>query len=153
MKFFSLFDLFNREFILGQYLINIFAKQFLFHILKNQSNNNLNTYLWSLKNIALTFSLNFSIALVVADTSIKNYITISIAHVHVQNKQVIKTIYHTVNVTTTEAEFFAIRCGFNQATNLQDISKVVIITDSIYSAKKIFDYSLHLFQIYMAAIS
>ena len=75
-----------------------------------------------------------------------------IAYVYVQNKQVIKTIYHIVNITTTEAKLFAIRCGINQATNLQGISKIVIITDSIHSAKKIFDYSLYFFQIHMAAI-
>ncbi len=87
-------------------------------MLKNQSNNNLNAYLWSLNNIALTSSLDSSIALVVADASIKNHITISIAHIHIQNKQVIKTIHHVVNVTTTEAKLLSIRYGINQATNI-----------------------------------
>ena len=135
-----------------QCLIDIFTKQSLFYILKNQSNNNFNAHLQSLNNITLTSSLDSLIALVVADASIKNHIATSIAHIHIQNKQVIKTIHHTVNITTTKAELFSVRCGINQATNLKDISKIIIVTDSIYSAKKIFDYSLYPFQIYMAAI-
>ena len=150
---FPLFDPFNREFMLGQHLIDIFIKQFSFHTLKNQSNNNLNAYLQFLDNIALTSLLDSLIALVVSDANIKNYIATSIAYVYVQNKHVIKTIHYIVNITTTKAELFAIRYGINQATNLQDISKIVIITDSIYSAKKIFNYLLYFFQIYIAAIS
>jgi len=73
-----LFDPFNREFILDQHLIDIFAKQFLFYTLKNQSNNNLNAHLQSLNSIALTSSLNSSIALVVADASIKNHVAVMI---------------------------------------------------------------------------
>ena len=139
--------------MLGQHLIDIFAKQFLFYILKNQSNNNLNVHLQFLDNIALTSLLDSLIALVVADASIKNHIAMSIAHVHIQNKQVIKTIHHAVNVITTEAKLFAIRCGINQATNLQGISKIIIVTDSIHSAEKIFDYSLYSCQIHTVAIS
>ena len=87
-------------------------------MLKNQRNNNLNAYLWSLDNIALTSSLDSLIALVVTDASIKNHIATSIAYIHIQNKQVIKTIHHIVNITITEAKLFSIRCGINQATNL-----------------------------------
>jgi len=74
------------------------------------------------------------------------------AHIHCQDKQVIKIIHHVINITTTEAELFVIRCGINQATNLQDISKIIIITDSIHSAK-VFKYLLHSYQIHTAAIS
>ena len=77
----------------------------------------------------------------------------SISHIYIHNKMVIKTLHHTVNVMTTEAKLFTIRCGINQATNLNGINKIVIITDSIHTAKKVFDSSLHLYQIYAAAIS
>ena len=58
-----------------------------------------------------------------------------------------------MNVTTTEAELFAIRYGINQATNLNGINKIIVITDSIYVTKKNFDSSSHPFQIYIALIS
>ena len=64
-----------------------------------------------------------------------------------------KTIYHAINVTSTEAELFAIRCSINQATQLQGINKIIIITNSIHSANKILDYSSYSHQVYSAAIS
>ena len=62
-------------------------------------------------------------------------------------------IYHVTNVTSTEAELFAIRCGINQAVNLPGISKIVVFTDSLHAAKKIFNSAIHLFQLHLAAIS
>jgi len=57
------------------------------------------------------------------DASIKNNITTSISYVHIHNKPITKTLHHTVNVMSTEAELFAIRCSINQATNSASISK------------------------------
>ncbi len=48
--------------------------------------------------------------------------------------------------------FFAIRCGINQACSIGNISKIVVVTNSIHAAKKIFDYGSHPFQIHSAAI-
>jgi len=90
---------------------------------------------------------------VVTDTSIKNNVATSIAYIHVCDKPVIKTIHHAVNVLTTEAELFAIRCGINQATNIPDILKIVIITDSLHTSQRIFDSSVYPYQIHAAAIS
>jgi len=74
-----------------------------------------------------------SCALVVTDASIKINVTTSITYIHVCNKPIIKTLHHTVNVTTTEAELFTIRCGINQATSISGISKIVVITDLLYA--------------------
>ena len=64
----------------------------------------------------------------------------------------IKTIHHAVHVTSTEAELFAIRCGINQVLNFNNMSKIIIITDSIHVARKIFEPSVHPYQIQSAAI-
>ena len=61
-------------------------------------------------------------------------------------------VHHTVNVTSTEAELFAIRCGINQTLCFNNISKIIIITNSIYAAHKIFDSLAHSYQISSAAI-
>jgi len=53
--------------------------------------------------------------------SIKNQVATSITHIYVSNNPVIKTLYHVVNVTSTEAKLFAIRCGINQATQIDDV--------------------------------
>jgi len=62
-------------------------------------------------------------------------------------------IHHVANVTSTKAKLFTIRYGINQTINLPEISKIVIITDSIHTVKKIFDLAIYLFQIHSAAIS
>ena len=93
-----------------------------------------------------------STAIIVIDTSIKNDIAISISYMHTFNSPLIKTLYHAVFVTSTEAELFAIRCGINQASNQEVISKIIIVTDFIHMAKKIFDLSPHPYQIHVVAI-
>ena len=102
--------------------------------------------------MALKSSSSPSSALVIMNASVKNNVVTSIAHVHVHNKLIIKTLYHALNVTSTKAELFAIRSGINQATNLNDILKIIIITDSIHIVRKIFDLSSHLFQKHLAII-
>jgi len=98
-------------------------------------------------------SISPKTAIIISDTSIKNQVTTSIAHVHTHDFSVIKTIYHAVNIISTEVELFAIRCGLNQAIWLTNIKHIIVITDSIHTAKKIFDSSIHLYQIQSAAIS
>jgi len=83
---FPSFNLFNKKFALGHHLIDIFLNCFSFHTLSKQSDKNLRAYIQSLDNIALTFSLDLLIALVVSDASIKNQVATSISHIHVHNK-------------------------------------------------------------------
>ena len=152
-KVFPSFDMFNKEFTPDHHLINIFLNCFSFYTSSKQSDKSLNIHIQALDNIALTSSLDPSIALVVSDISIKNQVVTSISHIYVHNKQVIKTIHHMVNVMTTEAELFTIRCSINQATNLQGIRKIVVIMNSIHSARKIFNYMSHPFQVHIVSIS
>ena len=62
-------------------------------------------------------------------------------------------IHYVVNVITTKAELFIIRCGINQVTNLQGIRKIIVIMNSIHFARKNFDYTSYSFQVHMASIS
>jgi len=55
-------------------------------------------------------------------------------------------------VTSTEAELFVIRCSINQAYTKENISKIIVVTDSIYAAKKIFNSSSHSYQVHVVAI-
>jgi len=83
---FPFFNPFNKEFVLGYCLINVFSNCFSFHTLSKQSDKNLKAYIQSLDNITLTFSLDLSITFVVFNASIKNQVVTSISHVHVHNK-------------------------------------------------------------------
>ena len=93
-----------------------------------------------------------SIAIVISDTNIKNDIATSILHMHISNQLLIKTLHYAAFVTSTEAKLFAIRCGINQATSNNNVFKIIVITDSIHAAKRIFDLSFHLLQIQSMAI-
>ena len=84
--------------------------------------------------------------------SIKNDIATLISHIHICDQPLVKTVHHVAFVTSTEAELFAIRYGINQACNKENISKVIIITDSIYVAKKIFNTKSHPYQIHTSVI-
>ena len=95
---------------------------------------------------------NFSHALIIMDASIKNNIATSISYVYIHNKLITKTLYYAVNIMSTKAKLFAIRCGINQATNSTSISKIIIITNSIHVARKIFDLLSYIFQSYATII-
>jgi len=82
-----------------------------------------------LDNLALESSSTLSNALVIMDASVKSKVAISILHIHIHNKPIVKMLHHAINVISTEAELFAIRCGINQATNLNDISKIIVVTN------------------------
>ena len=93
-----------------------------------------------------------SIAIIATDASIKNNITISILHMHISNQPRIKTLHYAVFVTSSEAELFAIKYSISQALSKKNISKIIIITNSIQVAKKIFDLLSHPLQSQLVAI-
>ena len=109
-------------------------------------------HIQQLNNMVIESTNIPSTAIVVMDASIKNNITTSILHTHLHNKPITKTLHHIVHVTSSEAKLSAIRCGINQATSHEDISKIIVITDSIHIAKIIFNTLSHLYQVYTAAI-
>jgi len=150
---FPLFSSFNCKFSPGNRLTNIFPKCFSFHSLNRNCKSSIKSHLCKLKDITLQASSDLLMVVFVSDASIKNHVTTSIAHVHVHGSPVVKTFHHTVNVISTKARLFTIRCGINQATHLPNIKRIVIISDSIHMAKRIFDSSVHPYQIHSTAIS
>ena len=102
--------------------------------------------------MVLLNSLSSHTALIISDASIKNDIATSISHVHLANQPITKTVHHAAFVTSMEVELFAIRCSINQACSNKAISKIIVITDSIHTARKIFDSSSHPFQYHSASI-
>ena len=143
---FPSFDPINPEFQPGNRIIDSFPNHFSFHLFSKSNNYLFKKHIQQLNNLVIESSNSPTNALVVIDASVKNNIVLFIAYIHVHNRLVVKTLYYAVNITSTEAEFFAIRCGINQAAYLQGISKIIVVTDSIYVTKKIFDPSLHILQ-------
>ena len=102
--------------------------------------------------MTLRSSFSSNTVIVVTDVSIKNDIATSISHIHTFNQPMIKTVHYAVFVISIEAELFAIRCGINQACSIENISKIIIVTDSIHTARKIFDDKSNSYQIHSTAV-
>ena len=149
---FPSFSPLNPEFTPGHRIIDNFSDRFSFNLVNNTEKEKNNCHAQELNEMVLHISSIPNTALVITDASIKNDIATSIAHIHSTNHPLIKTAHHASFVTSLEAELFAIRCGINQACLLDNVSKIVVITDSIHVAKKIFDPVLHPLQIHSAAI-
>ena len=149
---FSFFSPFHQEFTPGFCLSDIFSDCFSFNLANKKEKDKDKTHTQELDDMVLYISSSPNSALIVTDASIKNDIATSISHIYQANRPLIKTVHHTVFVTSSEAELFAIRCGINQACNKEDVSKIIIITDSIHAAKNIFSSSLHPYQLHSTAI-
>ena len=145
---FPSFSPLHQEFSPGHRISDNFSDRFSFNVVDKKDKD---ICAQELDNLVLQNSLPSS-ALIITDASIKDNIAISVAHVYQANSPLIKTVHHTACVTSSEAELFAMRCGINQACNKDNISKIIIITDSIHSAKCIFDSLLHPLQSHSAAI-
>jgi len=101
-NFFCLFLFSTRNFKPGNKLIDLFSDHFPLHF----HSSNTKKHIEKLDEIMLRALSNPFLKIIVSDTSIKNYITTLILHIHSYNKPVIKTIHRAINVTTTEAELF-----------------------------------------------
>ena len=101
--------------------------------MNRRNEENIKAYIHKLDEITFQALLDPKTAIVVLDASIKNQVTTSIAHIHIHDSPVIKTIHHAINVTSTEPKLFAIRCGINQATQLSNINQIIIILQLINS--------------------
>ena len=139
------FNPLHPELLPGNRIIDTFSDYFFFHPF-SKCKNNIKEQIQKLDNLAIESSESPASALVITDTSIKNNIIMSITHIHIHDHLISKILYYTMNVMSTEAKLFAVRCGINQAINTDNISKVKVITDSLHSVKKIFNPSLHPYQ-------
>jgi len=151
-KVFPSFVPLYSEFSLGHRVIDIFPSHFSFHLFSKQKDDSFKTYIQQLDNLAIEFLSIPLHALVITDTNIKNNITTSISHMHIYNKPITKILHHAVSVISTEAKLFAIRCGINQATSHNVVSKIIVVTNSIHATKKIFDPMSHSYQIHASSI-
>ena len=143
---FPSFSPLNQEFVPGSHIIDIFSDHFSFNLVTKKEKEKDKICAQELNNMVLHNSLSPHIALVITDASIKNDIATSILHIHIANCLLTKTVHYVSFVTSMETELFAIRCGINQACSNEVISKIIVVTDSIHAARKIFNSSSHPFQ-------
>ena len=131
-------------------IINNFSNHFSFNVCNKEKDNKYHTH--QLDKMVLE-SLSFpSTTIIASNVNIKNNVATSILYTHMNNRLIIKTIHYVVHITNTEAELFAIKCGINQASNFDNMFKIIVITNSIHAARKIFELLVYSYQIQLAAI-
>ena len=149
---FPSFSPLNSEFSPGNCIIDNFPNCFSFNLVNKKEKSKDKICAQELDKMVLHNSSSPYTALIISDASIKNDIATSISHIHIANCPLIKTVHHTLFVTTTEAELFAIRCGINQACSKDSILKIIVVTNSIHAVRKIFDSEFHPYQLHAASI-
>ena len=148
-EFFPSFSLLDKKISPGNCLHDIFPNHVSFH----WRFQDVKVQIWKLNNIVIASLSDPSLYIVVLDASIKNQVATSISHIHLFDWLVVKTLYQAVNISIIEVELFAIRCGINQAIGIPDIKKIIVITNSLHAARRIFDLSSHPYQLQSTAIS
>ena len=138
MAFSLLFPLFTRNLLLVFVYQTFFSDHFSFNLTNKKDKDKDKIHAQELDNMTLRISFAPNTALIITDASIKNDIATSVSHIHQANHPLIKTVHHATFVTSSEAELFTIRCSINQACNKEDVSKIIVITDSIHTVKKHF---------------
>ena len=149
---FPSFSPLNSEFSPGHCIIDNFSDRFSFNLVNKKEKEINKIRAQELDDMVLRNSSLPHTALVITDTSIKNNIAMSILHVHSANRPLTKTVHHALFMTSIEAELFAIRCGINQACSINNVSKIIVVTNSIHVAKKIFNSESHPFQLHTTVI-
>ena len=139
LRIFPLFSPLNSEFSPGLCIMDEFSNRFCFNLVNKKEKEKYKTHAQELDDIVLSNFSSPQSALVIMDASIKHNIATLISHVHIANHPLTKTVHHASFVTSTKAELFAIRCGINQACSINNVSKIIVVTDSIHTTKKIFD--------------
>jgi len=110
-KVFSFFDSLNKELSLGFCLVDTFSNCFSFLSVNWKDFDSINTYWKRLNNVFENSLINQNIVFIA------------------------KSVHHTMNVTSTEAKLFAIRCSINCTIHLQNVECIVVIIDAIPAAK------------------
>ena len=128
------------------WLIDIFSSYFSFYHAIHENKESKAAYIHKLDKCIFSALIDPKSVVVVSNASIRNNVAISIAHVHLYLNSINKTIHYTVNITSTEAELFAIRCGINQAVQIPDVAHIIVIMNAMYVAHYIFNSLIHPYQ-------
>ena len=132
---FSLLNNLYKELLSGFQLVDNFSDHFSFHTVNYKNKDTINTHIHNLDKIFKDSCSDPETVIVISYASIKNKVATSILHIHSNYNICAKIIHHTVNVTSTEAELFAIRCGINQVIQVQNTTHIIVITNAIYAAR------------------
>jgi len=138
----------------GCSLLDSFSNHISFHPCNHSSLNDRNTHLKSLDCLCLEASSSSSTLVVVTNASVippRNMQAISATHFWRLGYQVSSSKAPASQTTAPDAELFAIRLGVSKATSM-DIECIILINDSLGSARRSVDPSVHSGQAHSLAV-
>jgi len=107
------FNNLNKKLSPGFCLVDIFPNHFSFNVVKCKDAKVRATHLNKLKNVYRASKDDPNTLFIISHSSLKNNIVTSITHIWWGQALITKAIYHAMNISTTEAELFAIRQGIS----------------------------------------
>jgi len=134
-KILSSFNSFYKKLSLSFQLVDNFSDYFSFYIVNSKDKDITDTYLCKHDKVLEDSLVVYKIVIIISNTSIKDNVAMTISYVCLDYNILAKTIYYTVNVTSTKMELFAIRCGINQVIQLINVICIIVITDAIHLAR------------------
>ena len=152
-EIFPSFNSLNKELSLGFCLVDTFFGHFSFHPVNQKDANTKITHCNRFDSIYEDSLIDQNTVSIISDASVKNNVITLVLHIHRGQDIIAKTVYHLMNIISTETKLFSIRCGINYITQMQDIAYIIVITDTIPATKCIFDTSIYLYQLNSITIS
>jgi len=131
-----LFPLFS----LGSRVVNHFPSRFSFHSPSSSSNEDLYHHLQNLNQAFRSSQTALHNIAIIADGGIKkSQVATTVAHIWSENSIVQRLQANSINITSIEAELMAICLGLIPAMEEENVHNIIVITDSIAAAKKVFE--------------
>jgi len=143
---FLFFNSLNSKLFPGSRLINFFSSHFSSHKAYCKIKESKAAHHCKIDEIILNTLSNSNIIVIVTDASIRNNVAISITYVHFFSNSIKKMFNYAINIIITKAKLFTIRYRISQAIQVYKTSYIIVISDAIHAAQRIFDLSVHSYQ-------
>ena len=134
----EIFPSFNREHSPGFCLVDTFSGHFSFYSVNQKDANIKITHCNKFNSIYEDSLIDQNTIPIISDASVKNNVTTSVLYIHRGQDIITKTVYHLMNIMSTEAELFAIRCGINDVTQIQDIAYTLLLSQMPFQPLNVF---------------
>ena len=124
----------------GSRVVNHFSSRISFHSSSSSSDKDFFHYLRNLDCAFKTLQMSSNNITVIANGGVKkSHIATVVAHVWFNNSVTQCLQVNSINITLIEAKLMAIHLGLIPTIEKENIHNIVIITDSIAVARKIFE--------------
>ena len=129
----------------GSRVVNHFPSRITFHSPSSSSDKDFYYHLQNLNQVFRSLQTTSHDAAIIVDGNVKkSHVTTVAAYIWSDNFVIKQLQIQSVNVTSIKAELMVIYIGLIYAMDLNDIHDIIIITNSIFIARKILESKVNL---------